>query len=137
LKHDGDVARGRKIFGDLSSVACMKCHRVAGEGGEVGPDLTTAGAQFGRTELAESVLFPSKAIREGYQRVEVETKNEETFEGLLIAETNERLNWSDARRSVHKTVKHVSTRCTWNCRDEITCVAARRHGEIRLRTGAR
>ena len=29
--------------------------RVAGEGGDVGPDLTTAGAQFGRKELAESI----------------------------------------------------------------------------------
>ena len=105
LKHDGDVARGRKIFGDLSSVACMKCHRVAGEGGEVGPDLTTAGAQFGRTELAESVLFPSKAIREGYQRVEVETKNEETFEGLVKAETNDRLTLRDATGSDHQIPK--------------------------------
>ena len=105
LKHDGDVARGRKIFGDLSSVACMKCHRVADEGGEVGPDLTTAGAQFGRTELAESILFPSKAIREGYQRVEVETKNEETFEGLVTAETNDRLTLRDATGSDHQISK--------------------------------
>lgn len=105
LKHDGDAARGRRIFGDLSSVACIKCHRVAGEGGDVGPDLTAAGTQFGRAELAESVLFPSKAIREGYQRVEVETKNEETFEGLVKAETNDRLTLRDAAGRNHQISK--------------------------------
>jgi putative membrane-bound dehydrogenase-like protein len=96
VKHDGDATHGRKIFGDLNSVACIKCHRIAGEGSDVGPDLTTAGTQFGRTELAESVLYPSKAIREGYQRVEVETKNEETFEGLVKAETNDWLTLRDS-----------------------------------------
>jgi putative membrane-bound dehydrogenase-like protein len=96
LKHDGDAARGRTIFRDASGVACIKCHRVAGEGGDVGPDLTTAGTQFGRAELAESILYPSKAIREGYQRVEVETKNDETFEGLVKAESNEWLTLRDA-----------------------------------------
>jgi len=96
LEHDGDAVRGRTIFSDLSGVACIKCHRVTGEGGDVGPDLTMAGTQFGRTELAESILYPSKAIREGYQRVEVETRNEETFEGLVKAESNDWLTLRDA-----------------------------------------
>jgi putative membrane-bound dehydrogenase-like protein len=96
LQHDGDGSRGRSLFRDLNGVACVKCHRVAGEGSDVGPDLSTAGAQFGRKELAESILYPSKAIREGYQRVEVETKNEETFEGLVKAETNAELTLRDA-----------------------------------------
>ena len=105
LNHDGDVARGRKIFGDLNSVACIKCHRVAGEGADVGPDLTTVGTQFGRKEIAESVLYPSKAIREGYQRVEVETKNEETFDGLVKAETNDELTLRDANGNNRRVSK--------------------------------
>jgi len=96
LKHEGDAARGRNLFRDLSGAACIKCHRVAGEGSDVGPDLTTVGAQFGRKELAESILFPSRTIREGYQRVEVETKSEEMFEGLVKAETNDELTLRDA-----------------------------------------
>ena len=105
LKHDGDVARGRKIFHDLSGVACTKCHRVAGEGVDVGPDLTTVGAQFGRAEIAESILYPSKAIREGYQRVEVETKNEQTFEGLVKAEANDELTLRDANGNNRRVSK--------------------------------
>jgi len=103
--HDGDVGRGRKIFRDLSGVACIKCHRVAGEGADVGPDLTTVGTQFGRVEIAESVLYPSKAIREGYQRVEVEMKNEETYEGMVKAETNEELTLRDANGNNRRVSK--------------------------------
>jgi putative heme-binding domain-containing protein len=105
LKHDGEPARGRRSFLDLSGVACIKCHRVAGEGVDVGPDLTTVGTQFGRAEIAESILYPSKAIREGYQRVEVETKDEQTFEGLVKAETNEELTLRDANGNNRRVSK--------------------------------
>jgi putative heme-binding domain-containing protein len=105
LKRDGDAIRGRKIFGDINSVACIKCHRVAGEGADVGPDLTTVGTQFGRAEIIESVLYPSKAIREGYPRVEVEMKNEDTFEGLVKAETNDELTLRDANGNNRRVSK--------------------------------
>ena len=42
----------------------MKCHIVGRHGGAVGPDLTLAGTQFPRAALIESVLYPSKAVRE-------------------------------------------------------------------------
>jgi putative membrane-bound dehydrogenase-like protein len=105
MKQDGDAARGRKVFYDLEGVACVKCHRVAGQGGEVGPDLTTTGAQLGRKELAESILYPSRAIREGYQRVEVETEDDETIEGLVQAESNEWLTLRDANGKNHQIAK--------------------------------
>jgi putative membrane-bound dehydrogenase-like protein len=105
LKHDGNAARGQKIFHDVSGVACIKCHRVTGEGADVGPDLTTVGTQFGRAEIVESVLYPSKAIREGYQRVEVEMKNEDTFDGLVKAETNDELTLRDANGNNRRVSK--------------------------------
>ncbi|HSH17152.1 MAG TPA: hypothetical protein VLD18_14010, partial [Verrucomicrobiae bacterium] len=38
-------------------------------------------------ELAESILYPSKAVREGYQAVEIETTDDESFSGLAKGET--------------------------------------------------
>jgi len=105
LEHEGDAARGRKIFHEIGGAACIKCHRVAGEGADVGPDLTTVGTQFGRAEMAESILYPSKAIREGYQRVEVETKDEQTFEGLVKAETNDELTLREANGNNRRVFK--------------------------------
>ena len=56
-------------------------------------------------ELAESILFPSRSIREGYQRVEVETKNEETLEGLVKTETNDELTLRDANGNNRRVSK--------------------------------
>src|SRR5262249_32892448 len=65
--HMGDEARGRALFHEPNALGCLKCHRVSGSGGDVGPDLSTVGNQLDRAKLAESVLDPSRAIREGYQ----------------------------------------------------------------------
>src|SRR5207245_2864885 len=43
LRQPGDPARGRAQFLDLAGLGCVKCHKVGGEGGDVGPDLSTAG----------------------------------------------------------------------------------------------
>ena len=60
---------------------------MGGEGVSIGPDLTSVGSQFSRHELAESILYPSKAVREGYQAVEIETTDDESFSGLAKGET--------------------------------------------------
>ena len=85
--HDGKAERGRAIFANTQGVACIKCHRVGNDGGMIGPDLSTAGKQFPRATLIESVVFPSKVIREGYQQTTLETKDDDTITGLNKGET--------------------------------------------------
>jgi len=86
-EHAGNVANGRRVFFNEQGVACIRCHLVGGKGGAVGPDLTLAGAQFSRAQLVESVLHPSRAVREGYQQIIIETKDGEEFSGALKADT--------------------------------------------------
>jgi putative membrane-bound dehydrogenase-like protein len=105
LDRGGDAQHGRQIFADLGRTACVKCHTVGREGGNVGPDLSTIGSQFSRRELAESILFPSKAVREGYQQVIVETKDGESFSGLVNAETSETLVLRDGDGNLHRIPK--------------------------------
>lgn len=66
LAHGGRVERGQWIFWDHESAQCTRCHAVDGEGGEVGPDLTTIGAQLTREQLVEALLEPSARIAPGY-----------------------------------------------------------------------
>lgn len=87
LANKGDAPRGRSIFLDEAGVACARCHKVGGQGGILGPDLTLAGAQFSRAQLVESILHPSRAIREGYQQTIVETTDDESVAGALKGET--------------------------------------------------
>jgi putative membrane-bound dehydrogenase-like protein len=113
LKHNGNADAGRAIFFNAQGVACGQCHTVRNQGGRVGPDLTTIGAQFPRRELAESILYPSKAVREGYQTVMVETKDEETLSGLLKGETADELQLVDSAGQVHRIAKNeIITRKT-------------------------
>ena len=58
-----DFKNGRKMFGAGS---CYACHRFQGEGGAVGPDLTSAGGKFSAMDLVETVVEPSKAISDQY-----------------------------------------------------------------------
>jgi len=91
----GDARQGEKVFFNEQGVACIRCHIIAGQGGVVGPDLTLAGAQFSRAQLIESVLHPSKAVREGYQQIVIETKDNEDVSGALKADTADGLTLVD------------------------------------------
>jgi putative heme-binding domain-containing protein len=92
----GDPVRGRKLFADSSGVNCIGCHRVANDGGDVGPDLSGIGTQSDRRALAESVLYPSKVVREGYQRTVIELKDGDELSGLVKSETTDSITLRDA-----------------------------------------
>src|SRR5205085_4970444 len=84
----GDAARGQKLFEDAQGLGCIRCHSVGGKGGAIGPDLSTVGAQFARELLIESVLYPSRSIREGYQVFTVKNKRGDIFDGLFKGDSD-------------------------------------------------
>lgn len=96
LEGTGEATRGRKLFADAAGLNCIGCHRVAGEGGDVGPDLSGIGAQSDRRGLAESILYPSKVVREGYQRIVIELKDGDEVAGLIKSETTDSITLRDA-----------------------------------------
>ena len=96
VKLPGDPAQGEKLFTDPAGVNCAGCHRVAGQGSDLGPDLTGAGAQFDRRALAEAILYPSKAVREGYQQITLTMTDDEEFSGVVKGETADTLILRDS-----------------------------------------
>jgi putative heme-binding domain-containing protein len=101
----GDPARGRALFMDLKGVACVKCHKIKGEGGEVGPELFGVAAKFNRAQLVESVLYPSKQILDGYKVTRVLTTSGEVKAGRLAADGPEELVLLDAEGKKHAIKK--------------------------------
>lgn len=95
LSHSGDPAKGEKLFANPMGLACVKCHRVQNQGGDIGPDLSQIGSQFDRKALAESVLWPSRVVREGYQQLVVELKDGESVAGLIKGESAESITLRD------------------------------------------
>jgi putative heme-binding domain-containing protein len=97
LSGRGDAGRGRALFADRKGAACLLCHRVGGEGGEVGPDLSDVGGKLGREHLVEAVLDPSRQIVEGYRPSAVATRDGRVFTGVVTRETAEVLTLVDAQ----------------------------------------
>jgi putative heme-binding domain-containing protein len=73
---------GRKHFQKL----CASCHRLRDEGTLLGPDLTGAGKN-GIRYFLENIIDPNAVIGTDFQMTTVETRQDDVFSGLLIAET--------------------------------------------------
>jgi quinoprotein glucose dehydrogenase len=89
--YGGNATDGRKIFFERADAACMRCHKIRGEGGEVGPDLTGVGARQPREYIAESIAFPNKQIAKGFESVLVSLKNGTAYAGIVKSEDNDNL----------------------------------------------
>jgi quinoprotein glucose dehydrogenase len=85
----GDAAEGKRIFFEKAEVYCLRCHKVNGEGGEVGPDLTGIGAKQSREYLVESIALPNKQIAPGFDSTIVTMKSGATYAGVVKSETAE------------------------------------------------
>src|ERR671937_998945 len=79
----GDAARGRELFFKSSGLQCVNCHRVAGTGSTLGPDLTQVGKKYTKAQILESILEPSKRIEPKYVAYLLETTDGKVHTGLL------------------------------------------------------
>ena len=102
IARKGDTARGREIFSDPQGVACVRCHAGDHQGGDVGPSLATIGTQQTRQQLAESILYPNKAVRDGYQQEIVVTVDDDLVSGAVKVDTTVELILQDAAGNKHR-----------------------------------
>ena len=82
LKLKADAAGGAKIF----TRACALCHTHGSEGYAVGPDLTGLRNQPAET-LQLHIIVPNHEVVGGNTMYEVDTTDDQTFAGLLAADT--------------------------------------------------
>ncbi|MEZ5385500.1 MAG: hypothetical protein R3F13_08295 [Prosthecobacter sp.] len=79
----------------LIRAQCVFCHRVSSDpalpAGVFGPDLTQVSARFGRRDLLDHILNPSKFVDEKFRLVTVTTTDGKTVSGSLEGEDDERV----------------------------------------------
>ena len=83
---EGDPVAGRVVFKKV----CGQCHKMYGEGAEVGPDITRNGrASF--EQLLSNVFDPSLVIGVSYQGTTVVTNEGRVISGLLAEDSPQRV----------------------------------------------
>ena len=91
----GDAARGEAIFRRQDS-QCLKCHAVAGAGGQVGPSLESIGASAPVDYLLDALVEPNKAVKENYNAIVVATTDGQVVSGIKVRQSDRELVLRDA-----------------------------------------
>jgi putative membrane-bound dehydrogenase-like protein len=78
-----DLAKGHEV----AKKSCFICHKLHGEGADIGPDLTGVG-RSSLDALLHNVIHPNEIIGAGYENVEIETKDERTLSGRMVENTD-------------------------------------------------
>jgi putative heme-binding domain-containing protein len=81
-----DLANGRTLF----RKTCGSCHRLNGEGGTVGPDLTGTN-RVNANWLLLNILEPNADVQDAYKLTVVTTRDGRTYSGSIAAETDRQL----------------------------------------------
>lgn len=100
----GDPERGRALFAGKGE--CFSCHRVAGQGSGLGPELTRIGTQRTSAELEEALLDPEARVLPNQRFYSVVTKDGERVTGRLLnhdAFTVQMLDTNEKLRSFAKS----------------------------------
>lgn len=80
----GDVAKGRELFS--KNAGCVSCHTVNGEGGFLGPDLSTYGAVTPFVEMREHIVHHDQSPRA--RTVTLATRDGQSLTGIVRNEDN-------------------------------------------------
>ena len=95
--HKGaDPWNGLAIFLREQGARCYACHKVENYGGQVGPALTGVYQALSLDKMIESMLQPSKEIKEGYESYKVATKDGRVLNGIKVAQDANALVLRDA-----------------------------------------
>lgn len=74
----GNALAGKKIFNNR----CGACHRLFGEGADIGPELTGYDRK-NINEILINIIDPSAFIREGYVTYHIKTKDKRSIVGTM------------------------------------------------------
>lgn len=78
------VMRGMQAFVKAN---CNQCHKVAGHGINLGPDLTDVAKRFQGKKLLEQILNPSSEINKKYQNHQFVLESGKLVTGVIVQET--------------------------------------------------
>ncbi|HXQ25063.1 MAG TPA: c-type cytochrome [Candidatus Acidoferrales bacterium] len=109
----GDAQKGKEIY---DANGCAKCHAIAGQGGNLGPELSKIGVLRGTVKLQAILADPGanlpldtslqeRAAYPAYLVYRVTTKDGKAIEGMRVNEDSFTMQLRDANGRLHSVQK--------------------------------
>ena len=100
-----DPRQGRVVFQNL----CASCHKMFGEGGDVGPEIT--GSQRKNIDyLLENLIDPSAAVSKDYQLEVIETRDGRFLSGFIRSQNDNALTLQSINEQVVVPLADIAKR---------------------------
>ncbi|MEZ6074521.1 MAG: c-type cytochrome [Pirellulaceae bacterium] len=93
-KRRGNAEAGQQVF--TTTGTCSKCHKVHGEGKEIGPDLSEIGSKLAREDMFLAILNPVAAVSHNYETYTLLTADGQVLTGLLMNQNDQSLTIRNA-----------------------------------------
>jgi quinoprotein glucose dehydrogenase len=87
----GDAKNGLTIFREKDEVGCYRCHKAAGNGGDVGPSMDKIASKHDREYLLRAIVFPNAEYDHGYETVLLKLADGSMAAGMLSKEDDKQL----------------------------------------------
>ncbi len=87
-EHGRSFENGQKLF---AAISCATCHRMRGQGGQIGPELTEVFRKknYTRETLLREILEPSHKIDDQFKTQIIVTKDGTQVAGVIVQQDNE------------------------------------------------
>lgn len=98
----GNVQNGMEVYQKKGN--CASCHMIRGQGGLIGPDLSSVGAQLTLAQIKDALTQPVRP-QEGYIPVQVTTNSGEVIKGVAKNEDAFSIDVLDMQGKLHLFTK--------------------------------
>ncbi|MCH2200704.1 MAG: PQQ-dependent sugar dehydrogenase [Fuerstiella sp.] len=94
----GDADQGKMLYLKAAGVQCRNCHRIHGQGTEIGPDLSGIGTKYKeRSRLLDTILNPSREVDPKYRVYLAQTVDGLVATGLLVKKDDRKVVLKDTK----------------------------------------
>lgn len=100
--YQGDYAAGKMLY---QAALCSTCHRMNGEGGNSGPDLSQLATRFDQGAILMAIASPNDAISDQYAYTLFKMKNGENKAGKILQEDEKQVTLQPSPYSSTYTIK--------------------------------
>ena len=104
--YQGNITDGKRAY---NAAMCVLCHRIRGEGGATGPDLTQVNSKFGRYDLLFAIYSPNDEISDQYANTLFSMKDGKKFAGRVLSEEGDSIRLAPNPFNENYTIKLAKT----------------------------